>query len=75
MPRCRSTISLGWYPEVRTSPAETHGLHTRCALEDAEHDKHVGKGLAEFDYQRWNWFTGDRRTYLSDRADERAWEV
>jgi hypothetical protein len=44
-------------------------------VEDGEHDEHSGKGLAEFDYQRWHWFTGDRRTYFTDRADDHAWEL
>jgi hypothetical protein len=75
MARCKNAISLGWYPELATPPANTPGLHTRCSLDDDGHTQHIGKGLPQFDYQRWNWFTGDRRTYETDRADERAWEV
>jgi hypothetical protein len=73
--RCKSSISLGWYPGVPGLPHSTKGLYTRCMLEDDGHTEHVGKGLAQFDYQRWTWFTGDRRTYESDRSDERAWEI
>jgi len=73
--RCRAAISLGWYPERNTLPAETSGLHTRCMLDDDGHHGHQGKGLAQFDYQRWNWFTDDRRMYQTDRDDEYAWEL
>jgi hypothetical protein len=72
--RCRSAISLGWYPGVPTPPADTSGLHTRCMLETVAHDEHIGKGLAQFDYQRFHWFTGDRRTYFTDISNEHAWE-
>jgi hypothetical protein len=73
--RCRSTIALGWYPEVGSTPEVTPGLHTRCSVQDEDHEMHEGKGLAEFDYQRWQWFSGDRRCYQSDREDVRAWEL
>ena len=73
--RCRSAIALGWYPGVPTSPGETPGLHTRCSLEDDGHTAHVGKGLAAYDYQTWHWFMGDRRSYETNRGDERAWQV
>lgn len=73
--RCPVAISMGWYPERSTSPPETRGLHTRCMLEADGHTEHQGKGLAEFDYQRWQWFTGDRRAYETDRTDDRAWEL
>jgi hypothetical protein len=36
---------------------------------------HIGKGLKEFDYQRIEWFPGDRREYETDREDEFAWET
>jgi hypothetical protein len=73
--RCRSAISLGWYPGLITAPADTAGLHTRCSLDDGDgHQEHVGKGLAVYDYQRWHWFTGDRRTYETDISNEHAWE-
>jgi hypothetical protein len=72
--RCPYAISLGWYPEVGTSPADSKGLHSRCLLEDDGHQKHEAKGLAEFDYQRWHWFTSDRRTYRTERTDDHAWE-
>jgi hypothetical protein len=66
---------MGWYPERTTIPAETPGLHTRCSLEDDGHKEHIGKGISQFDYQRWHWFTGDRRLYESDRTDDHAWEI
>jgi len=44
-------------------------------LEDDGHTTHIGKGLAQFDYQRWQWFTGDRRTYETDKTNEHAWEA
>lgn len=73
--RCTTAISLGWYPHATAAvPAETRGLHTRCMLDADDHREHIGKGLAEFDYQRWHWFTGDRRCYQTDRTDEAAWE-
>jgi hypothetical protein len=76
MRRCTNALSLGWHTGVGTLPAETHGLHTRCSLDaDDGHDEHIGMGLAEFEYQRWFWYTGDRRTYDSERDDERAWEL
>jgi hypothetical protein len=75
MARCGSAICLGWHPGVTTEPKDTVGLHTRCSLEDDGHREHVGKGLAQFDYQRWHWFPGDRRCYISDRTDDHAWEI
>jgi len=60
---------------VTTPPRDTRGLHTRCALLDDGHVEHIGKGMAEFDYQRWHWFSGDRREYTSDRSDTTAWEI
>jgi hypothetical protein len=44
-------------------------------LEADGHQEHQGKGLAEFDYQRWHWFTGDRRAYETARTDDAAWEL
>lgn len=74
--RCRSAISMGWYPEVRTKQEDTRGLHTRCSLNTVPaHNEHIGKGLSQFDYQRWHWFDGDRRLYETDRTDEHAWEI
>jgi hypothetical protein len=73
--RCHRAISLGWYPEVRTTQSETAGLHSRCLLDENDHIKHEAKGLAQFDYQRWFWFEGDRRAYDTDREDEYAWEL
>lgn len=49
-------------------------LHTRCMLEAHTDERHLGKGLAESDYQRVEWFAGDRREYETDRNDEHAWE-
>lgn len=75
MTRCRTAISLGWCPELRgIKPEDAPGIHTRCVL-DLDHDEHVGKGLPQFDYQRFHWFTGDRRTYFTDRTDDAAWEL
>jgi hypothetical protein len=71
--RCRSTITLGW--PLPKDLAATPGLHTRCHLDNDGHDRHEGKGLAEFDFQRWTWFSGDRRTYNCARTDDRAWEI
>lgn len=76
MSRCTVAISLGWYPGIRQSPATVPGIHTRCMLEDDDqHTEHIGKGLPQFDYQRFQWFTGDRRTYETDRTDVAAWEL
>jgi hypothetical protein len=75
--RCRTAISLGWYPGVATVPADTAGLHTRC-IGDANdgHTEHEGVGLPQFArYQRFHWFTGDRRCYETDRTDEVAWDA
>jgi hypothetical protein len=44
-------------------------------LEDDGHTRHIGKGLPQFDYQRWEWFTGDRRTYQTERTNNAAWEL
>jgi len=68
-------ISLGWYPEVVSSPSDTQGLHTRCMLDSDGHTRHIGRGLPEFEYQRWEWFSGDRRTYQTTRNDDMAWEL
>lgn len=73
--RCHNAISLGWFPERGTPPEQTEGLHTRCSLPDDGHREHVGKGLAEYDYQRWHWYTGDRRTYATEIDNDRAWEI
>jgi len=74
MTRCPYAISLGWHPAITTPPAQTAGLHSRCMLEPDGHTKHAAKGLAQFDYQRWYWFTNDRRTYTTERTDDAAWE-
>lgn len=60
--RCPWAIQLG-------------ALGTRCAL-DRGHTTvlHTGRGLAEFDYQRWSWLAGDHREFLTDRTDIHAWE-
>lgn len=50
-------------------------LTTRCRLKDTGHEQHRGKGLAEFPYQEIVWLAGDRRTFLSSRDDEFAWEL
>lgn len=51
-------------------------LTTRCMLPPhLDHSlEHIGRGLAEFDYQRWHWYAGDRREFRTDRTDEHAWE-
>jgi hypothetical protein len=50
-------------------------LTTRCMLAPHEgDDEHIGRGLAELDYQRWHWHAGNRREFLTDRTDEYAWE-
>lgn len=38
------------------------------------YSSHEGHGLAEFPYQRIEWFPGDRRTFLTDRDDIASWE-
>ena len=75
MTRCATAISLGWYPELASLPSDTKGLHTRCMLDSDGHTHHIGKGLPQFDYQRWKWLSGDRRTYQTDRTDDAAWEL
>lgn len=64
-PRCRAAILYGTT------------LATRCMLPALPtHEEHVGKGLAEFPYQRIRFFDGDRRLILdSDREDEFSWAV
>ena len=49
-------------------------LHTRCHR-DAGHAElsHEGKGLAQFPYQRVEWWPGDRREYRTDRPDPYSW--
>jgi hypothetical protein len=49
-------------------------LNTRCLLEEHHNGWHEGPGLAEFPYQKVNWFTGDRREYQTGREDASAWE-
>jgi hypothetical protein len=50
-------------------------LTTRCQKEDGHHgEKHEGKGLQEFAYQRISWFAGDRREFKTERTDEFAWD-
>jgi hypothetical protein len=61
--RCRWAIKFGTT------------LTTRCGLPDGVHDQHRGKGLAEFPSQEIVWLDGDRRSFLTDRADEHAWET
>lgn len=74
--RCRTAISLGWYPELAAPPENTSGIHTRCTRETDGHIDHEGVGLPQFaDYQRFHWFTGDRRCYETDRPDTEAWEL
>lgn len=63
MSRCRVAIKYGTT------------LTTRCFLHETGHKEHRGKGLAEFPYQEIVWLEGDRRTFLSDRTDEHAWEL
>jgi hypothetical protein len=75
MIRCPIAISLGWHPGVKTEPAETPGLHTRCMKEDDGHYEHGGHGLAQFEYQTLSWLNGDRRTYKTEREDIHAWEI
>jgi len=49
-------------------------LTTRCQW-DAGHDgTHMGLGLAEFPYQKIEWFAGDRREFHTERRDHFAWE-
>lgn len=73
--RCAIGISLGWHPGVPMAPSMTPGLHSRCMLEDDGHQEHTAKGLAQFVYQRWHWFSNDRRAYRTDRSDDAAWEL
>lgn len=49
-------------------------LASRCRL-DADHGsaRHEAGGLAQFPYQKVNWFRGDRREFLSDRDDVNTW--
>lgn len=52
-------------------------LTTRCMEDDShllDERNHVGKGLAEFPYQRIEWLPGDRREFITERDDEFAWE-
>lgn len=51
-------------------------LNTRCLLPMVpSHLEHQGHGVSQFPYQRVHWQAGDRREYLTDRADQFAWEV
>lgn len=49
-------------------------LVTRCFLNPGHGNVHIGRGLAEFPYQKVSWYAGDRREFETDRDDEHAWE-
>lgn len=61
MARCRKAITLGT-------------ISTRCMEDAGQTHPHMGKGLAQFPYQRIEFFDGDRRIFETDRDDEYAWE-
>ena len=49
-------------------------LTTRCRLTGSPHPEHKAWGRAEFPYQEIVWQHGDRRSFMTDRADKYAWE-
>lgn len=50
-------------------------LHTRCQSNEGHPGLHEGPGLAGYPDQRIRWALGDRREYLTDRADLYAWDA
>lgn len=68
-------MRLGTLPVNRCLSAIKFGtsLNTRCMGRKGHNGPHEGKGLKKFPYQRITWFKGDRREFLTERADEYAW--
>lgn len=58
--RCHSAFKVG-------------GLATRCMFKLGHNGPHEGKISAKDPYKRVEWFTGDGRSFFTDKDNEFAW--